>query len=559
MKKEDEKKNNEVSRRGFLAGLSGTAGLVMAAKASGGDKEIKNKTYLSNAESASPLNSRARSERAYQIRVQAAQRQKQLSYPEQHSNNDEDLYPNKIATFTKGLVHNHKGEVDMKSFTAFKEALSKGTFESFEKIPMGNAKRLVNPLAGLGFMFEGRDPFHYVLKPAPAFNSEEIASEILELYWMALCRDVPYEQYDQNEIVNEAIKELSQTYHFKPPNGQKLKPDTLFRGLPPENPKTPYISQFLWKNIPNGACSMEQRMRVPVPNINYIHTFDRWLNIQRGAASGLNPLGLMTDYELSPTPRYITNGRDLGEFVHRDQTYVPFLNACLSLLGTGAARDLGNPYRRSSTQDGFCTFGGPHILDLLARVANAACKVSWYSKWFVHLHLRPEAFAGRVHLVRTKKADYPVSQTVLNSPALDRVFSENGTYLLPQAYPEGSPLHPAYPSGHSIFSGACATVLKAFFDEEAYIRAPVVPDEEGQTLKPYKGEGLTIGGELNKLADNVGIGRMTAGIHWRCDHLGGLYLGEAVAIDLLRESKDCFPENNGVFTLTKFDKTTIMI
>lgn len=559
MKKEDKNKKNEVSRRGFLAGLSGAAGLVLASKASGSDVEIDKKTYLSKTEISPALNPRERAERAYELRVKAAQKQRQIPFPEIKSNNDENLYPNKIATFTKGLVHDRKGEVDPKSYAAFKEALTKGTFESFEKIPMGNSKRLVNPLAGLGFMLEGGDPFLYALKPAPNFNSEEIASQMLELYWLALCRDVPYAEYGQNEIVSDAIEDLSKTYHFKPPHGQNLTPTSLFRGLTPENPKSPYISQFLWKNIQNGACSMEQRMKVPVSGMNYIHTFDRWLNIQRGAPSGLNPLGSMTDYELSPTPRYILNGRDLGEYVHRDQTYVPFLNACLSLLGSGAARDLGNPYRRSSTQDGFCTFGGPHILDLLARVANAACKVSWYQKWFVHLHLRPEAFGGRTHLVRTKKADYPVSPTVLNSPALDKVFSDTGTYLLPQAYPEGSPLHPAYPSGHSIFSGACATVLKAYFDEEAYIRAPVVPDAQGQNLMPYKGEALTIGGEINKLADNIGMGRMTAGIHWRCDHLAGLHLGEAVAIDMLKEAKECFTETHGVFTLTKFDKTTIMI
>ena len=36
------------------------------------------------------------------------------------------------------------------------------------------------------------------------------------------------------------------------------------------------------------------------------------------------------------------------------------------------------------------------------------------------------------------------------------------TYLLGLTYPEGSPLHPSYPSGHATLAGACITVIKAF-------------------------------------------------------------------------------------------------
>lgn len=35
-----------------------------------------------------------------------------------------------------------------------------------------------------------------------------------------------------------------------------------------------------------------------------------------------------------------------------------------------------------------------------------------------------------------------------------------GTYLLPMAVAEGSPVHPAYPSGHAINLGAYITTLK---------------------------------------------------------------------------------------------------
>jgi hypothetical protein len=46
-----------------------------------------------------------------------------------------------------------------------------------------------------------------------------------------------------------------------------------------------------------------------------------------------------------------------------------------------------------------------------------------------------------------------------------------GTHLLPMAFPEGSPTHPAYGPGHGTVAGACVTVLKAFFDESHRCRS----------------------------------------------------------------------------------------
>ncbi len=39
---------------------------------------------------------------------------------------------------------------------------------------------------------------------------------------------------------------------------------------------------------------------------------------------------------------------------------------------------------------------------------------------------------------------------------------DEGTYLLPMAVAEGSPVHPAYPSGHAINVGAYITTLKVW-------------------------------------------------------------------------------------------------
>lgn len=81
------------------------------------------------------------------------------------------------------------------------------------------------------------------------------------------------------------------------------------------------------------------------------------------------------------------------------------------------------------------------------------------------------------------------------------------------AYPEGCPLHPAYPTGHAAIAGACVTVLKAFFQAAFVIPNPVEESLDGLLLLPYRGPDLAVGGELNKLASNIAVGRDTAGVH----------------------------------------------
>lgn len=182
----------------------------------------------------------------------------------------------------------------------------------------------------------------------------------------------------------------------------------------------------------------------------------------------------------------------------------------------------------------------------------------------MHRRLRPETFGGRIHNHLTGTKSYPINSELVGEGApgrevLDAVFSKYGTYLLPQSYPEGCPTHPAYPGGHAAISGACATVLKAFFNEDFVITNPVVASADGLSLEPYTGPPLTVGGELNKLAGNVSYGRDAAGVHWRSDELEGLKLGEEVAIGVLRDTRTTFTEEFGGFTLTKFDGITITV
>jgi len=239
-----------------------------------------------------------------------------------------------------------------------------------------------------------------------------------------------------------------------------------------------------------------------------------------------------------------------------------YFDACLWLIDNGAPLNPGNPYNNSRTQAGFGTFGPPHFASLLAEVATRALKAVWYEKWFVHRTLRPEEFGGLVHFMANGTSRYPLHPDVLNSQALAKTFSGTGSYFLPQAFPEGCPLHPSYGAGHATVAGACVTVLKAFFDENHTIPEPVIASSDGLSLLPYAATDssqMTVGGELNKLAANIAVGRNHAGVHWRSDYQASLLLGEAVAISILRDQRGCYNEPVAGLTFTKFDGSSITI
>ena len=103
-------------------------------------------------------------------------------------------------------------------------------------------------------------------------------------------------------------------------------------------------------------------------------------------------------------------------------------------------------------------------------------------------------WGGRVHNQLVGSASYPLHDDVLNLEGVQQVFSANGSYLLPQAYPDGCPLHPAYPSGHSTGIGSTVTMLKALSDESFVIPNPVEASSDGLSLVPYSGPPLTVGG-----------------------------------------------------------------
>lgn len=551
MKTKPEKKGSTPesghSRRGFLR-LGGAAvaasSLSLNALGCGEPEPI--------APVVEPGEAERRRARAYDFRNQAALDHRQQPVAEQLTNGDEALYPDHLASYSKALQHDERGVVVPESYASLVAALSNGAPEDFERIQLGGTTRLASPQSAFAYTLEGPDTHALALPPPPAFASAGMAADMVEVYWHALAREVPFNEYLTDPLIAAAAAELSGLSGYTgPKSAGSVVPETLFRGNTSGDLVGPYLSQFLWLDVPYGAMKLVQKYTVTAPGDDYLKTYASWLAVQRGGSSGSN--------RFDATARYLRNGRDLGEYVHRDFSIMPYLNACLILLKLGGnALHPANPYLRSATQRGNVTWGDKHAIDMMSRMSFAAEKASWYQKWLVHRRLRPEAFAGRVHNHLTQAASHPLHAELLGAGVLQRLFSAQGTYLLPMAYPEGSPTHPSYPAAHAATAGACVTALKAFFNERFVLPNTVVSSADGLSLLPYN-EPLTVGGELNKLAANVALGRDFAGVHYRSDGIEGLKLGEAVAIGILRDWKGAFNEGFSGVTFTKFDGTSVTL
>jgi len=490
--------------------------------------------------------------KSYKCRLEAAKLARSRSLVSHIDNGDDTLYPNKIGSHTKALPHNQLGEVDPDAYATLTRARETRNPALFDEIKLGLGRKLTSPQAGLAMDLEGPDSHHVTMPPAPRFASAEAAGEAVELYWMAIARDVNFTDYGSNPIIARAAQEISTLSDFRGPRvGGQVTPDTIFRLDIAGDLTGPWLSQFLIQDFYFGANFFSQRMRTVNPGIDYMTRYSDWLDVQNGADPSAN-------IQYDPTPRYIRNLRDLAEWVHIDALYQGYLQACLILLGQGTRLDPGLPLYNSKAQAGFAQCGGPHILSFVTEVATRALKAVWYQKWFVHHRLRPEEYGGRVHNHLTGAANYPLHPDILRSRVVAETFQKYGTYLLPQAFAEGSPTHSSYGSGHATVAGACVTVLKAFFDETDTIKNPVVPNADGTALVPYQGPPLTVLGELNKVARNIAFGRNAAGIHWRTDATEGMKLGEAVVIGILEEQKLTYNDNVEM-SLTKFDGAKITI
>jgi hypothetical protein len=544
--------SKDADRRKFIGRLGCVAAASLAASATGFSSVAQPAGVQSNSTATSTSSDSNRAQQSFQNRVNAAHAELNVPVPPQSTNGDEQLYPNRIGNFSKGLLHNNIGEVNSASYHSLLRAVHSAEPEDFEQIQLGGNTPLVDPQCGLAFDLEGTDCHQLAIGTPPAVASQQIADVAVESYWMALCRDINFTQYGNEPISQAAIAELNSLSAFTGP--RLVTPQNLFRGFTPGDVLGPYPSQFILQPFTYGAIPITQMMTTYVPGLDYMTDQASWLAVQNGQ-------GPFAANQADPNVQHIRNGRGLAAYVHVDVLFEAYINACLKLVDSGAPLDPNNPYVNSRTQTGFGTFGSPHLKTLVAEVSQRALKAVWFVKWFVHRHLRPEAFGGLVHMTKTNQASYPLHPDVLNSHAVAEVFAKNNTYFLPHAFPEGCPQHPSYGQGHGTVAGACATIVKAWFNDLAPLTSIpnftiMQPSEDGFSLVPYEGsdaDQLTIGGEMNKLAANIAIGRNHAAVHWRHDYADSLPLGEAIAISVLKDMAHNWNEDFAGFSFTKFN------
>jgi len=548
-----------------------------------------------------------RRQSAHEVRVEAADLAESRPHAEHINNNDEVNYTDRpfAGNFSKSLKHDSLGDPDPGAYGSLLRALQSEDPADFEEIQLGltSAVRLTNPQTGLTFEVGGPDPQELTMPPAPRFDSEQAAHEMGELYWMALARDIPFATYGTDVLIGAAANSLnSELPAYGGP--RPVTSQNIFRGIYPGELVGPYVSQFLLKGnvdprkpdgqgrdadegyITYGAQVIDQRVLPPQVGKDYLTDFGVWREVQNGGDTRGDDL-------FDSTRRFIYSLRFGAAYVHFDQVLNAFYNAAWILkseptgnqLGfqsgiTGKPginpefpADQGSPYdppsTKSKTQAGFATFGPIHVLQVLGEVLGRALRTVWWQKWYVHRRLRPEEYGGRVHNHITGARTYSLHSSIINSlstgalaPYFGGATERFSTYLLPQAYAEGAPTHPAYGAGHATGAGACATILKAFFNESTPIENPVQASADGLSLQLYTGSDaaeMRVGGELNKLAGNIAIFRNAAGVHWRSDYTDSLPLGEAVAIRLLQEMTLGFNEDDAFFELTKLDGQKIRI
>ncbi|UWU89639.1 vanadium-dependent haloperoxidase [Bradyrhizobium sp. CB1015] len=525
--------------------------------------------------------------RAFEVRGVCASNNEKISVAPHPTNGDEARYTNKIGSDSRGLPHDKRGEVTPEAWQALYAACQSGDPADFEKIPLGGTRKLVNPLGTLAVSLSGINPTQIGIPPAPALASAERGGEAIEVYWQSLLRDVPLTELrddTSNRDVLAATEEINKLADFRgPKSGGRVTPGTLFRAnalyfdagdpkgrsvTPPGVLDGPLISQFLLRDVPYASQWMSAQIRTASPASEFLTDYEEWLAIQNGAAP-------KRQLQFDATPRYITTGRDLAEYIHSGPALGWAAALLLATPGGGADKRYAgmyppaepvssptNPYRKSKTQGpGGGTFGLPYVQALLATGISNSVRASYWQKYFVHRAVRPEAYGALTHhRLANGVSDYPLHDDFLKSEALARSKAKYGTYLLSQTYPEGAPFHSTYPGGATSVGAVTATILKAFFDESRVIANPVQPDPADPTrLVPYDGPPLTVGGELNKLAVNFGFGRNWAGIHWRSDASASMVVGEEVAICMLRDERATLREPFEGFSFTRFDGSRVTI
>lgn len=388
---------------------------------------------------------------------------------------------------------------------------SKGLAHSEETgLPIGDD---VYPTEGTGDQWSSLIPLvepgseGEITSPAPEPLDE---LSLLNLYWMALIRDVPFNSYDTDEHVAEAKAEIARfsgvegfdltDWSFAPGRWHYPESSASRRGH--------YVSQLLMDEPPGPYEG--HHLVDDTEGENFGATA---LEVAQMQMKGRCERELPTRLGRVPVSR---SGRSLGYSVRNDWTSQHWVNAYLVLAGFGVPTEW-----HPGTDHAKWTRGGvPHVVNGITASMLAGMSIGFPTKWR-HCRLRPMQLAARLNDQIKNNTEWGFSDLLINSQAVRMTGQLQGNYFLSQATPESHPAHPAYPAGHACCAGAGATILRSVFPDVQY------PSPTGMN------NNLSTHGEIVKLAMNECAGRMWLGIHYDSDNWLGLRLGEDSAREWL--------------------------
>jgi membrane-associated phospholipid phosphatase len=220
--------------------------------------------------------------------------------------------------------------------------------------------------------------------------------------------------------------------------------------------------------------------------------------------------GIPQGRDLNPRFPVIRTGRELARYFESETPGLGHRHALNYLFST----DSLSPPRQA------------WIWATLDIAIYSALLAAWHYKWIAGETCHDGKRRDRVSW-RPRPWEFDNRVSVLFNREVDRQsYAGDGARRLVPSPSPGTPRHPSYPSGHSTYGGAASELLSYFF-----------PD--------YREE-------LDRLADNAGMARLWAGIHYRSDHINGARLGRAVARLIIEDIEasciprfpDCCPQDN---------------
>ena len=204
---------------------------------------------------------KSRLQNALEVRTAAAELAAARPHPTHYSNGDEGRFrfenvpdvtdprhgnaPTYIGNFTKCLPHDADGFlIDPADYSSWVRAIDSGDPRDIRRLRIGPGPfgadgdfQYTNPLdpnsqpvhswahtypageepgvrawesqgAGSTYDLEGPDAQAVTMPPCPSLDSQELIAEMAEVYWMAVCRDIPFADWASHPDIDAARESL---------------------------------------------------------------------------------------------------------------------------------------------------------------------------------------------------------------------------------------------------------------------------------------------------------------------------------------------------------------